>query len=37
MILELGQGDKVSPQNYTPDSIYTTGFLLKIYGVEKIS
>jgi hypothetical protein len=35
MILEIGQGYKLSPENSTPDSLYTAEYLHKIYGVEK--
>jgi hypothetical protein len=37
MILEIGQGYKVSPENYTPNSFYASEDLHKIYGLEKIS
>jgi len=37
MILEIGQGYKVSPENDTPDSFDNTEYWHKIYGVEKIS
>jgi hypothetical protein len=37
MILEMGKGYKGSPENYTPNSFYTTEYLNKIYGVEKNS
>jgi hypothetical protein len=37
MILEIGQGYILSPENDTPNSLYTAEYLHKIYGVEKIS
>jgi hypothetical protein len=37
MILKIGQGYKLSPENDTPNSLYTAEYWHKIYGVEKIS
>jgi len=37
MVLEIGKGYKVSPENHTPNSVYTLEDLHKIYGVGKIS
>jgi len=37
MILEIGQGYNVSPEDYFPNSVYTPEELHKIYCVEKIS
>jgi len=37
MIFKIGQGYKVSPENDTQNSFYTTEDLHKIYGIEKIS
>jgi hypothetical protein len=37
MNFKIGQEYKVSPENYIPNNFYTTEYLHKIYGVEKIS